>query len=156
MQALYVSSTDASGTTREVGRYFVEGEDLEVTLPEGSLDLEAALVTPNLRARHQVTWSDVGATLTNVYVAYDTDELETGWEVILTPGWLAETSYTVPDLSDLGGWQPAWNATQAEITYTFIFLGAGFEPTEQALHSFLNLEDMREDEWSFISAVLQD
>ena len=148
MHSLFVSATDAAGHTRSLMRnYSGAGEDLVVALPEGSLNLKATRVTTGAYPRFELTWDDVGATLINAYIAYDTDELETGWSVFITPGWLTERAYVLPDFSGLDSWDPAWNASEADLVYTFNWFGAFFVPTEQALHRSIYWEDIQEGEY---------
>lgn len=152
LQSLWVASEDGDRQLRMAVRYFTAGEDLDVTLPEGKLNPQASTLPAGAYPRLAIEWDDVGSTLINVYLSHLTDELDTGWELFLTSGWLTENAYTLPDFSGLESWDPAWNVSEGDVYDTYNWLGAHFGPTDQALDSTIYWNEPREGERRSIGA----
>jgi len=146
LQSLYLSAEDSSGQIRTVQRFFTAGQDLEVDLPKGYLNLTATPVAGPY-PRFALAWDEVGATLNSSYISYHTDELQTGWDVLITRGWLTANSYTLPDLSDLDSWNPTWNASDPEIDFTYNWFNTFFEPLDAAMDHHINWYERQEGEY---------
>lgn len=152
LHSLWIGAEDADRQMRMVARHFTAGKDLEVTLPEGNLNLQATALPGGAYPRLAIKWDDVGATLISAHISYDTDELDAGWELFLTPGWLTENAYTLPDFSGLESWDPTWNVSEDDVYDTYNWFSAYFEPTEQALDSTIYWNEPREGEYRSIAA----
>lgn len=127
---LFALTQDASGHRRAVERNFAAGDDLDLTFPEGDLELTEKPVTPGAYPRYGVTWQNLDVAFTRAYFFFETDEMETGWEVIFTPAWLSEGAYTIPDLSDMEGWDPAWNASEADVVGSYLNVAVAMNPIQ--------------------------
>lgn len=134
MHYLNVATTDEHGQYLGVDRIFYEGEELQLSLPEGHLDLTAAPVLPGSYPRYGVTWADVGAALTSSKVSVITPDLHTEWRVSVTRGWSGENTYHLPDLSSLPSWKPEWNTAPEAVTYANAELSAVFGPVATSLN----------------------
>lgn len=134
MHYLNVATTDEHGQYLGIDRIFHEGEDLDLSLPAGHLNLTAAPVLPGSYPRYGVTWADVGAELISGKVSFTAPDLITEWHVSVTAGWSSENIYHLPDLSSLPGWKPEWNTAAETVTYANAELSAMFGPVATSLN----------------------
>ncbi len=134
MHYLHVATTDELGQYLGADRIFHEGEELVLSLPAGHLSPAAADVLPGSYPRYGVTWADVGAAVISGKFSYTAPGATTEWHVSVTDGWLSEDVYHLPDLSQLDGWKPEWNAAAEDVTYASAELSAMFSPVATALN----------------------
>lgn len=95
---------------RSVSRYVDEFSDMELTLPDWSIDVSVSRVDGGDYQRYLVDWgsTDAGTVSITLQLEWLTDEYMP-WTVFVTHGWQADATYELPDLTSL----PAWNATWA-------------------------------------------
>ncbi len=106
------------GTYREVIRYFKSVDSLTVTLPPplGTVSVRQVAITPYLRLQMQwEAYPGAQGYFTNISSSIPRSRARgrtpegSSWNIALSIGWLgAQTSYTIPDLSSVTGWNNAW------------------------------------------------
>lgn len=147
-----IMTRDQHGQQPSVYRRFVSGADYEIHLPAGNLDLVETAAVPGAYPRYGAKWRDTGATLTYLFFTVDTDRMNAYWNVAFTRGGITETTYNIPDFSNLDGWRPDWNFNGDRIFYAGASMRAVFSPGALAWAGLLDQDTHPEFEWRSIYA----